>query len=162
MIARINTLGAHAAIRPFDDDCASGLDELFSASAPRTWGTDLGRLVAVTPDDHIIGHVSWGTPHAPVTHALAETKHSLASADSEILEIQQLLVAESHRRCGVGVTLLTASVNAVHAAGCVPVLACGMDNGAALGLYFSEGFAVGGRFMLARDGGFYVMVLGDD
>jgi ribosomal protein S18 acetylase RimI-like enzyme len=161
-IAEVNAqpdlVNAYGTIRPFEDDFASGLDELFSAPNGRTWRTDLTRLVALGSEGQIVGHVAWGTPHPQVVQTLVNANRDSAPADDELLEIQELLVTESHRRRGLGSKLLNASIDAIRAVGRSPVLACQMDNSAALGLYLSEGFVVGGRFVLSRAGGFYSMI----
>ena len=162
MIARLNTFndaGVNLVVRPFEVGDTPNLCALFARPPGHEWDADLERLLIVDQGDCIVGHVAWGVPHATVS-ALAETGHSPVSAAIDMLEIQQLFVAESHRRCGFGVRLLNAAIDAIHAADCAPVLACQMDNSAALGLYLSEGFVVGGRFVLSRAGGFYSMIQG--
>jgi ribosomal protein S18 acetylase RimI-like enzyme len=156
--AQRNALLCDVEVRAFCDCDIPNLDLLFSAPNGRTWRSDVERIIAVGLDGQIVGHVAWGTPHPQVVQTLVNANRDSAPADDELLEIQALHVAESYRRCGLGSRLLNASIDAIRVAGRSPVLACQMDNSAALGLYLSEGFVVGGRFVLSRSGGFYSMI----
>jgi ribosomal protein S18 acetylase RimI-like enzyme len=158
MTAQRDALLGDVEVRAFCDCDIPNLDLLFAVANGRTWSEDVDRLVAVGSEGQIVGHVAWGTPHPQVVQTLVNANRDSAPADDELLEIQALHVAESYRRCGLGSRLLNASIDAIRAAGRSPVLACQMDNSAALGLYLSEGFVVGGRFVLSRAGGFYSMI----
>jgi hypothetical protein len=148
MTAQRDALLGDVEVRAFCDCDIPNLDLLFAVANGRTWSEDVDRLVAVGSEGQIVGHVAWGTPHPQVVQTLVNANRDSAPADDELLEIQAL-----H-----GSRLLNASIDAIRAAGRSPVLACQMDNSAALGLYLSEGFVVGGRFVLSRAGGFYSMI----
>lgn len=139
-------------VRPFVGIPFSDLDALFARPPGYEWRDDLERLVAVR-GEQIVGHVAWGKHRPKVVEALE------VDADGPLVEIQQLRVADLHRRAGIARQLVRDAVMDMLAAGYQPVLACSVDNGAALALYLGEGFEVSGRFIVAGKGAFYSMLL---
>jgi GNAT superfamily N-acetyltransferase len=111
----------------------------------------------VGTDNVPIGHVSRGVASDAVTQSLQGPIVERSRPDSDAVEVIDLLVDPCHRVPGIGGLLLDAAVQALRDAGRVPVIACGMDDETAFLLCHSRGLIIGGRSILADDGGFYSM-----